>query len=162
MHLKWYFCNEPTSEFSQTPSLTPKPLSKPPKGHPSLETFLSEIEKEIFVIPDSRLGYSSLSREEWQAMQSLADNRSIVIKKAPKGSSVAVWDCYDYIAEAENQLKGQNVYKDVDFTKILQDLAETSNKIFRSLKTKGKIDEKQLKYFSYEYKKTCNLGKLYL
>ena len=27
---------------------------------------------------------------------------------------------------------------------------------------KQKIDEKQLKYFTYEYKKTCNLGKLYL
>ena len=57
----------------------------------------------------------------------------------------------------------QDVFKDVDFTeKILQDLAETSNKMFRSLKTKRKIDEKQLKYFTYEYKKTCNLGKLYL
>ena len=96
-------------------------------------------------------------------MLSLADDRSIVIKKADKGSSVVVWDRRDYIAEAEKQLKDQNVYKDVDFTeKILQDLAETSNKMFRSLKTKGKIDEKQLKYFTYEYKKTCNLGKLYL
>ena len=34
--------------------------------------------------------------------------------------------------------------------------------MFQSLKTKRKIDEKQLKYFTYEYKKTCNLGKLYL
>ena len=34
--------------------------------------------------------------------------------------------------------------------------------MFRSLKTKGKIDEKQLKYFTYEYKKTYNLGKLHL
>ena len=115
---------------------------------------LSEIEKKIFAIPDSRLGYSNLSREEWQAIRSLADDRSIVIKKADKGSSVVVLDRYDYIAEAEKQLKDQNVYKDVDFTeKILQDLAETSNKMFRSLKTKGKIDEKQLKYFTYEYKK---------
>ena len=96
-------------------------------------------------------------------MRSLADDRSIVIKKADKGSSVVVWDRYDYIAEAEKQLKDQNVYKDVDFTeKILQDLEESSNKMLRSLKTKGKIDEKQLKYFTYEYKKTCNLGKLYL
>ena len=86
-----------------------------------------------------------------------------MIKKADKGSSVVVWDRRDYIAEAEKQLKDQNVYKDVDFTeKILQDLAESSNKMLRSLKTKGKIDEKQLKYFTYEYKKTCNLGKLYL
>ena len=163
MRLKWYFRKEPTSEFSQTPSFTPKSSWKAPKGHPSLKLLLSEIEKEIFAIPDSRLSYSNLSREEWQAMRCLADDRSIVIKKADKGSSVAVWDRYDYIAEAEKQLKDQNVYKDVDFTeKILQDLAESSNKMLRSLKTKGKIDEKQLKYFTYEYKKTCNLGKLYL
>ena len=90
-----------------------------------------KIEKEIFAIPDSRLGYSNFSREEWQAMRSLADDKSIVIKKADKGSSVVVWDCYDYIADAEKQLKDKNVYKNVDFTKkILQDLAETSNKMF--------------------------------
>ena len=34
--------------------------------------------------------------------------------------------------------------------------------MFRNLKSKGKIDEKQLKYFTYEYIKTSNLGKLYL
>ena len=87
-----------------------------------------------------------------------------MIKKADKVLSVVVWDHYDYIKEAEKLLKDRNVvYKDVDFTeKILQDLAETSNKMFWSLKTKGKIDEKQLKYFTYKYKKTCNLGKLYL
>ena len=34
--------------------------------------------------------------------------------------------------------------------------------MFGSLKTKGKIDEKQLNYFTHEYKKTCNLQKLYL
>ena len=54
-------------------------------------------------------------------MRSLADDRNIVIKKVDKGSSVAVWDRYDYIAEAEKQLKDQNVYKDVEFTeKILK------------------------------------------
>ena len=34
--------------------------------------------------------------------------------------------------------------------------------MFQILKTKGKIDEKEIKYFAYEYEKTCNLGKLYL
>ena len=66
--------------------------------------------------------------------------------------SVVVWDRCDNIAEAEKQLKDQNVCKDVDFTK----------KILQDLFTKGKIDEKQLKYFTCEYKKSCNLGKLYL
>ena len=40
-----------------------------------------------------------------------------------------------------------NVYKDVEFTeKILQDLAETSNKMIRILKTKGKTDKKQARF----------------
>ena len=34
--------------------------------------------------------------------------------------------------------------------------------MFGSLKAKGKIDKKQLKYFTYEYKMTCDLGKLYV
>ena len=45
MHLKWYFSNDPNSEFSETPSFTPKSSWKPPKGHPSLEVLLSENRK---------------------------------------------------------------------------------------------------------------------
>ena len=41
-------------------------------------------------------------------------------------------------------------------------LLKPVTKCFSSLKTKGKVDEKQLKYFTYEYKQTCNLGKLFL
>ena len=37
-----------------------------------------------------------------------------------------------------------------------------SNKFFKGLKTKGFVMEKELKYFTYEYKKACNLGKMYL
>ena len=35
------------------------------------------------------------------------------------------------------------------------------NKMFSSLKKKGFITEKQLKYFSYEYRKATHIGKLY-
>ena len=34
--------------------------------------------------------------------------------------------------------------------------------MFQSLKSKVKINEKQFMYFTYKYKKTSNLGKLYL
>ena len=46
--------------------------------------------------------------------------------------------------------------------KILQYVAETSNNIFKSLRGKGKITEKQLKYFTIAHKKATNLGKIYL
>ena len=38
----------------------------------------------------------------------------------------------------------------------------TSNQLFQNRKSKGKISDKQLKYFTYAYKKVSNLGKLYL
>ena len=89
-------------------------------------------------------------------MRLLANDRSIVMKKADKGSCVVAWDREDYIAEASNQLNDESVYK------ILQDLAEKSNGIFKGLMQKGNITEKQLKYFTTEYKKGTIWGKMYL
>ena len=80
-----------------------------------------------------------------------------------------MWGRNGYIAEREKQLNNKSVYKNVTFKeKILQDLAETSNNIFKSLRGKGKITEKQLKYFTTAHKKVTNLkmylimGKMYL
>ena len=94
MRLKWYFRNEPTSSFSERPSFKPKSSWKPPKGNPSLELFLSQIEKELFEVCKSNLGYSNFSKEEWQCMRLLANDKSIVIKKADQGLCVVVWGLY--------------------------------------------------------------------
>ena len=91
-------------------------------------------------------------------MRSLVNGRSVVVKKADKGSCVVVWDHEDYITEAERQLGDLTVCKDVNFKEqMLQDLAETNNKLFRNLKSKGGITEKQLKYFTIDFKKAINL-----
>ena len=115
------------------------------------------------MIPFSDLKYSNMSREEWQAIRSLADYESIMIKKADKGSCVVVWDRNDYLLEVETRLSGTKVYRDVNSTEsILSKLSETSNRIFSSLKRRGILTEKQMKYFTYEFKKATNFGKLYL
>ena len=131
MRLKWYFRNDVTPNFSEVPAFRPKSSWNPPKGHPNLEVFLSEVEKGLFTVVDSKLGYSNLSKEEWKAMRTLADDRTIVIKKADKGSCVVVWDRNDYIKEVEKQLNDTNVYKNVYFNdKLLRELVGTSNKLF--------------------------------
>ena len=67
-------------------------------------------------------------------MRALADDRSIVIKKADKGSTVVVRNRNDYILKAVKQLSDANVYKDISFNeKILQDLMGTSNQLFQNL-----------------------------
>ena len=84
-------------------------------------------------------------------------------KQLDKGSCVVVWDRNDYFMEAQKQLSDKNVYKEVKFNeKLIQDLTETSNKIFRNLRNGGFITDKELKYFSFDHKRACNLGKLYL
>ena len=109
IRLKWYFRDE-TQEFSKTPAFSTKSTWNPPKGHPCLEVFLSQVENELFQITKQDLRYSNLSKEEWRAIRSLADDRSIVIKKADKGSCVVVWDRNDYVLEAEKQLSDPIVY----------------------------------------------------
>ena len=45
------------------------------------------------------------------------------MKKADKGSCVILWDCNDYITEAEKQLSNKDRYKQVSFKeKTLCDL----------------------------------------
>ena len=109
------------------------------------------------------LGYSNLSKEEWEAVRTLADDHNIVIKKADKVSSVVIWERNDYVTEAESQPKNKLVYKKVSFKQhMLCELVTKSNGFFKDLRRSGCITEKELKYFSYEYKKITNLGKLYL
>ena len=107
--------------------------------------------------------YSNLSQWDWRAVRTLAEDLSIVIKKADKGCGTVVWDRADYLRETEKQLSDKNVYQEIQFKKqMLSNLFDASNKFFRGLKTKEFIAEKELKYFTYEYKKGCNLGKIYL
>ena len=91
MRLKWYFRNDPTPDFSEKPSFTFKSSWKTPTRHPNHEVFLSELEKQIFKIVDSKLGYFNFSKEEWQAMRALADDRSIVKKKLTKVQLLWFW-----------------------------------------------------------------------
>ena len=84
MRDKWYFWNEPSEYFSKKPAFSPESSWKPREGHPHLEVFLSQIENELFETVETPLGYSNPSKEELEAVKTLADDRNIVIKKADR------------------------------------------------------------------------------
>ena len=114
-------------------------------------------------MPFDNLKHSNISKEEWQLIEALADDYIIAIKRPDKGSCVVVWNRMNYLLEAKKQLSVTNVYKSVDFKeKLLADLVESSSNIILNLKRKGFMSQKELKYFTYEFKKSTNLGKLYL
>ena len=162
MRCKWHFRNELSENFSDTPAFRPKFVWKPPKGHASLQVFLSRLEKELFSDDINESTQSNLSAEEWKALRGLAADKTIVIKGADKGSSVVVWDRSDYLHEASRQLPDQNIYENVKFNEnIFTNPVAKSNKIFKRLCSHKLISEKELKYFTYNFKKVANLGKLY-
>ena len=66
-----------------------------------------------------------------------------------------MWDREDYLAEAEKQFQYVIIYENTDFKE--SDLVT----MFQSLSMKNLIIEKELKYFSYQYKKLTNFGKMY-
>ena len=68
----------------------------------------------------------------------------------------------DYLEEAKKHLAGDEIYKEVKFKKTLFQLVHGGNNYFKKLECKEHSSEKELSYFTYEYKKTCNLGKLCL
>ena len=103
MRLKWYFWDE-TQEFNETQAFLAKSSWNLPEGHPCLELLFCQVEHKLFEVTKQGLRYSNLSKEEWEAIRSLADDRFIVIKKADKSSCVVAWERNDYVLEAEKQL----------------------------------------------------------
>ena len=57
-----------------------------------MEVFLSQLENKIFKMSCDNLKNSNTSKEEWQAIRALADDCTIVIKRADNGSCVVLWD----------------------------------------------------------------------
>ena len=112
MRLKWHLRDESES-FSEVPVFNPKSRWQPPQGHPRLEVFLSQVENELFELPKADIKHSNLSREEWDAIRSLADDRSTIIKKADKGSCIVIWSRNDYLMETEKKLSDKKVYQEV-------------------------------------------------
>ena len=105
--------------------------------------FLSQLEKELFSNEINEPTQSNLSAEEWKALRALAADKTVVIKAADKGSSVAVWDRSDNLQETSRQFQDKNINEDVRFSEnILIDLVERSNKIFKRLCSHKLISEK--------------------
>ena len=129
MKIKWHFRNEPSDNFSERPAFLPKSSWKPLLDQPNLEVFLIQVENELFEITKEPTRYSNLLQTEWRAIRTLADDRSIVIKKIDIGSCVVVWDRADYLRGAEKQLSDENVYQEVQFKKqMMSNLVDTLHK----------------------------------
>ena len=83
-----------------------------------IETYLSCSEERLLdnKIPSKR--FNNLTKEETEALYSLKDDTSIIIKGADKGSVVVAWDRTDYLKEAYRQLDDKEVMNKSQTTRV--------------------------------------------
>ena len=66
------------------------------------------------------------------------------------------------MAEAENHLSVSSTYSEVKFEEEeLVKLVKQSNRIFKQLLSKKSISSEEYKYFTYDFQKPTNLGKMH-
>ena len=94
-------------------------------------------------IPSKR--YNNLTKNERNALYSLKDDPSIMIKGADKGSVVAVWDREDYLKEAYKQLEDREVYEEVPNDPNV--LINTIKKALEKIRLRSDLSSDTLNYF---------------
>ena len=150
LRCKWHFRNEVPQNNEEISQFKVKSRWNP-KDHPALEAFLSKTEKDIFSLIPERED-CNLHKDEYLAMRSLENDRNVIIKPADKEYSIVVCDRLDYLAEAEKQLSDSNTYKGVQLLeKDHIKLVEKSNSMFKELKKKTVITEKEKNYFKFSF-----------
>ena len=102
--------------------------------------FLSQIESDVL-----KTIKKHLSREEWNGVKPLANNRDVVIKRADKWPCVVIWNRNDYVKEAECNLTIKIFERVLSLrTKYWLWKNEESNQCFKSLNASGIIWKKSL------------------
>ena len=114
----------------------------PAKNDAAVEFYLSRLEEEILSL-DKKISYSNLTKGERNALHSLRDDTSIIIKEADKGTGVVVWDREDYLAEAKKQLDDKEVYQELRGD-VEGPLEKIIKKVIRKFRNRGDISHETL------------------
>ncbi|CAJ0966395.1 unnamed protein product [Ranitomeya imitator] len=90
----------------------------PSKSNHAVETFVNLLDRDIKkTLHGQRLGFlpvrHNLDPLEKQALNSLCDNKNIIIKPADKGGAIVVMDKSFYVSEVRRQLADTTTYKKI-------------------------------------------------
>ena len=113
LRLMWHFRNDERI-FDCDTKFRPKSTFNPKNKDVIMEKYLSWLEEKLVDIDIPKDKFNNLSKEERDAIYSLKNDNSIVIKAVDKGSEVVVCDKEDYLKEAHDQFSDEKVYEEVN------------------------------------------------
>ena len=152
----WHF-RKGEQIFDHNTKFRPKSTFNPKNKDVIIETYLSSLEEKLLDIDIPKDKFNNLSKEERDALYSLKNDNTIVIKGADKGSGVVVWDREDYLKEAHKQLSDEEVYEEV--TNDPSTLESTIFTALNKIRARGDLSADNLEYF---FNKDPKFAKFYL
>ena len=131
-------------KFSQE-SFKTKSTFNPRNNDAIIETYLSCLEERLLDIEIPSKRFNNLTKSERNAMYSLKDDKSIIIKGADKGAALIVRDREDYLKEARKELEDKEVYLEVpnDSSALVRTIIKSLEKI----RKRGNLSQDTLDYF---------------
>ena len=144
LRLMWHFRNDERI-FDCNTKFRPKYTFNTKKKDVIIETYLSSLKQKLLDIDIPEDKFNNLSKEERDALHSLKNDNTIVIKGAGKGSEVVVWDREDYLEEAHKQLSDEEVYEEV--TNDPSTLESTIFNALNKIRARGDLSAENLGYF---------------
>ena len=139
----WHFRNDERSFVADR--FRPKSSFNPRNKDAITDTYLSCLEERLLDIEIPSKRFNNLTKEEREALYSLKNDPSIIIKGADKGFVVVVWDREDYLKEAYRQLDDKEVYE--QFSDDSSVLANTLMKALEKIRLRGDLPRKLLIIF---------------
>ena len=110
-----------------------------------LGAYQSSLEEKLLDFVILMAKFKNLITEERNALCSLKNDHTIVIKSAGKGSGVAVCDRKDYLKEAHKQLSDEEIYEEV--TNDPSTLRSTIFTAVNKIRTRGDFSADNLEFF---------------
>ena len=152
----WHFRNDERI-FDCNTKFRPKSTFNPKNKDVIIETYLSSLEEELLDIDIPKDTFNNLIKEERDALYSLKNDNTIVIKGADKGAVVVVWDREDYLKEAHKQLSDEEVYEEA--TNEPSTLKSTIFTALNKIRARGDLSADNLEYF---FNKDPKFARFYL
>ena len=152
----WHFRSDERI-FDCNTKFRPKSTFNPNNKNVIIETYLSSLEEKFLDIDIPKDKFNNLSKEARDALYSLKNYNTIVIKGADQGSAVVVWDREDYLKEAHKQLSDEEVYEEV--TNDPSTLESTIFTALNKIRAKGDLSADNLEYF---FNKDPKFARFYL
>ena len=142
----WSFRND--ERIFSTGKFRPTSPFNPRNKDAIIETYLSCLEDRLLDIEIPFRRYNNLTKEKRDALYSLRDDSTIIIKGASKGSVVVVWVREDYLKETYKELEDREVWEEVPNDPSV--LVNTIIKSLEKISLDGDLSIDTLNYFVVE------------